>query len=222
MAIVFSDNFDGESEGTSPPANWTESPTKTPLNCEVDDVQAHSSPHSMWIKANSSSYDRVYHDEASGFTDDKITIWLYFDNTTKSRQILTQDTIGDYLSTQVAARIAFETNGDIRYYDGIWNDTGYDYTTGWHKIEIVHDVDADTFDCWYDDVQIINNGGFQNVADSIKNILSIVGDSGNLWVDDVQIGSSGWSGKVLGVSNPAKILGASKDNIVKVDGVSSS
>ena len=46
MAIIFSDNFDGETDGDSPPTNWVNESLTT---CEVDDVRSVSGANSMWL-----------------------------------------------------------------------------------------------------------------------------------------------------------------------------
>ncbi|MFC1461657.1 hypothetical protein ACFLQR_03985 [Verrucomicrobiota bacterium] len=189
LGDVYSDNFDGESEGTSPPTNWVKDTATPPPNLEIDDVHSHSSPHGMWMKSSAGNYDKAYHNEASGFTTDKVTEWIYFSATSDFLQLLTQKTAGDYVSTEVLVMVWFDTSGNIQYYDGIWNDTGYDYSAGWHKIEIVHDCPNDQFDMWYDDVQVINNGGFRNSGSIVKSIHIVSYNGKSTWLDDVKIGS---------------------------------
>lgn len=191
MAILFNDNFDGEGEGTDPPINWTPD-TVAPLdNNEVDDAQSHSAPHSMWLKSKVGANGFIRHVYSSGFTDEKITIWVYFPNTTNQRQIFTQDITGDKDSNAQAALLAFQNDGDIEYYDGAYQDTGYNYTSGFHKIEIIQDFINDVFDCWYDDIKIITDGGFRNVATDAKALHLFCASGGTeIWIDDVQIGEN--------------------------------
>lgn len=222
MAIIFSDNFDGEVEGTSPPANWVKDGVSAPTIFEVDDAQSHSPPHSAKLQHTPAAVRYGHHDEVGGFTDDKITFWLYFDNANTVRYLATQATIGNVDTAELMAFIGFRDDGDIEYYNGAWQDTGFDYTTGWHKLEIVLDVGNNDFDAWYDDTKIITNGDYYagNTGKTSAKSLQIGVSAANLWFDDVQIGE-GWTGKYLGVTNPAKINGDDVSNITKVNGVQS-
>lgn len=186
MSVLFTDNFDGEGEGTSPPTNWINDDLN---NCEIDDVRAHSAPHSMWLKAKVGVNGKTRHEEAGGFSTEKVTVWIYFPNTTGQRFLFTQETIGPSDTAKQAAYIRFNIGGDIDYYDGIYNDTGQNYTAGWHKIEIVHDLlDADTFELWYDTALIASGAGFRNAVTTLRAIqFFMVTDSDNIWFDDVQI-----------------------------------
>jgi hypothetical protein len=219
MTIIFSDNFDGEVEGTSPPVNWTNQTFET---CEVDDVHSRSSPHSMYLRDTAGSgYCR--HEEAAGLTTERLIIYAYFENTTVTRQLITQATTGVVDSAEILAQLSFDAGGDIRYYDGAWQDTGYNYTTGWHKIEIVHNLGANQFDAWYDDVKIINAGSVRNGGKaSWKAMHLFLLATGNWWIDDVQIGeAAGWAGTFLGETNPPKVNGLTKENVSKVNGEAS-
>ncbi len=224
MPILFSDNFDGEAEGTSPPANIVNDATYPANSCEVDDVQAHSSPHSMWVKKNGSGVGWCHRDYGPGFTNEPYVVWYYFENTTQQRHLITNKATGNHVGTNILANVQFQTDADIVYYDGAYQDTGYNYATGWHKFEIIHDCPNDQFDMWYDDVEIITAGNFRNTGSSVKSLHFQV-DAGTgtcqLWVDDIQVGeaAAGWTGKVIGTSNPAKIIGTTKDTVNKVDGV---
>lgn len=222
MAIIYSDNFDGESEGTSPPANWVDDGGFPANNFEVDDAQYYSSPHSAWLKKLGSGTGWCHHDEAAGFDTDRISFRRHFTSTDRQHHIITNKATGDHIATNIAAHIQLRNDGSIWWYDGSYHDTGYTYSTGWHLWEIVHDCASDTFDLWYDSVQIINNGGFRNTATSIKSLHQQVDatyGTVETWFDDVQIGAAGWEGVFNGVTNPAKINGVDKASILKVNGV---
>ena len=136
MALPYDEDYDEMEEGLSPPDGWVPdtNPTYAPDTCEVDDAQAHSDPHSMLLADGGSCY--CHHDEAGGFTSDKILVWLYFPVTNKTGYLTAQATVGDLTTAQLLAFISFRNDGDIEYHDGGWQDTGYNYTSGWHFIFI--------------------------------------------------------------------------------------
>ena len=215
MAVIFEDNFDGEVEGTSPPANWI---NRAATNCEVDDVQSHSGSYSMWL-FDATAHGYAAHELVSGLTDERITIWIYFENINKNRQIYTQATLGTLVAAQMMVRLYFRPDGTIQWYDGTYHDSGYTYTTGWHKIEIVQDVPNDQYDVWYDDVKVLKNALMANVGKTVWWQVVINAFASQLWADDIQIGTSGWTGIVAGVDNPAKVAEVSVENIALVQGV---
>ena len=187
---VFADNFDSEAEGTSPPVNWVADFTYPPDTLEVDDIQYKTSPHSMLMVEDADSLNVVHHNV--DFTSEPYEFYIYIEKTTAIVYITTQSTAGNYDSTKHAALISFRNTGDIMYYDGAWQDTGYDYTTGWHKLKIIHDFPNDQFDAWYDGTQIIDNGGFRNTAASGASLQlgfdpETTGTT-NIWFDDIKLG----------------------------------
>lgn len=223
MAIIYEEDFDELPEGQSPPTGWIKDTVTVLDNCEVDDVQAHSSPHSMFLKSKVAAAGICRHEEVGGFSTERVKDWIYFPDTTHIRIIFTQETTGNSSVPKMAAYIQFDSSSNIKYYDGSWKDTGYNYAAGWHEIEIVHDLATDTFNLWYDSVLIATGAGFRNVVSTLKALhLYLQSFSDSLWVDDVQFGeASGWEGKYLGVTNPSKVNSVAKDNIAKVDGVPS-
>ena len=221
MAILFADDFDGEAEGTSPPANWTVDTSQPPSVNEVDDAQYVSAPHSMKMNG----VGGVYRNFASGFSTDKISMRKYFTQTTVASEWLsTQSTEGESTSGNIAIYMSFSTNGNIFYHDGSWVDTGYNYSTGWHLLEYVHDLASNTFDAWYDGTKIITAGGYFGGHTGLASIkqVEIYVNIADIWVDDVQIGEAtgSWSDTINGVSTPANVNGVAAANINNVNGVS--
>jgi len=192
MPIIYEEDFDELPEGQSPPSGWIKSGLYPPDICEVDDAQYHSSPHSTKLyDAVSSGYCR--REEAGGFTDDRVIKWLYFNNANTARNVLTQATAGDRDNNELLAFIGFRQTGDIMYYVNAWQDTGYNFSVGWHKLEIVHDLGNDCFDAWYDEVKIIAGGAYYTgiTGKTIVKTVHVAVYCSYLWFDDVQIGEGG-------------------------------
>lgn len=220
MAVLFSDNLDGEVEGTSPPANWVEDTVKTMGACEVDDVHANSSPHSIYGLATGAT-GGYHHDYGSGYDEEYTEAAIYLESSGICYMIL-QSTTGDYDATKRCVNIRFNSNGNIEYYDTAWRDTGYNWTAGqWKVLKILPHCGTDTFDAWYDGVQIVNGGDFEDSGASIKSIQFLISLAGNdrFWLDDIQIGVASWTGTINGVTNPAKVNGVSVSDISKINGV---
>ncbi|MBW1858002.1 MAG: hypothetical protein ACTSSE_08515 [Candidatus Thorarchaeota archaeon] len=220
MPILFESNFNGEGEGTSPPVKFLNS-VASPMDIfEVDDAHYHSSPHGAKMVGTNKYCHSTYSFTA---TTERFSTWLYFDTTNNSRALYTQRTPGDFDPTKWLIYINFDASANIQYYSGGWHDTGTNYSTGWHHIEIVHDFGSDVYDMWYDDSKIISGGGFYaaGVADSFKSFGHNVG-TGNLWMDDVQIGeASGWDGNYNGFENPNQLNDYSRINTREVNGYES-
>lgn len=182
LALPYDENFDGMAEGLSPPTAWI---NQSMTIMEVDDAQAHSSPHSM--KINTSIFGWGRHEEAAGWTTERVTLWVYFGQTNKEMRIASQSTTGGYVHSAITSYLWFRADGSIQYFDGAYHDTGYSYSTGWHKIEIDCNFTEDVYDVWYDDIKIITEGDFYNSADSNKQISFAVGQGIDYWVDDISI-----------------------------------
>lgn len=190
------DNFDSEALGT-PPSNWPEYPGKPFLIRQIDNVHYHSSPHSMWLKSQPSVHGMC--GATQPFTTERIRLWVYFEDTAKDFRIITcKNTVG-YVAGNWMAYLYASTDGKIYYYDTGANPVG-DYTTGWHYFDIVHDWGTDTFDAWYDGVQIVTSGSFfsnQTGDDGAGiNIFMPLGADNEVWVDDVEVGAGPVTGFV--------------------------
>jgi hypothetical protein len=223
MAILFQHNFDGESEGDSPPANITPDTIYPPRECEVDDVQFNSTPHSMWLQTSGSgSWAR--REWSAGFTTERYSLWAYIPDTNGTRSIVTNKATGDHVGTNILVHLLLQTDYDIEYYDGAYQDTGYNWSEDtWEHYEIVHDCPNDQFDLWFNDTKIVSAGGFRNTGSSVKSIhWQFLTNNTEWWIDDVQVGTAGWEGKYLGVTNPTEINGVANESVEKVNGVVSS
>ena len=188
LGTLSSDNFDGDSEGTSPPTGWVNYGGLRLANNEVDDTQSSSSPHSQWLKAKTGNHGVTY--KALNFTTEKITYCVYFEDTTSDWRFYTQKTAVGYNGSYMLVYFWCGTDGKIYYYDSSTHDTGYTYSTGWHKFEFVHDFGADTFDAWYDGTKVVTGGGFRNTASSgvqIANFMALGADN-EVWQDDIKVG----------------------------------
>ncbi len=191
--IFFSDNFDSEVEGTSPPINWVPD-TQTnynPLACEVDDQQSKSGPHSLYLRSPSTWFGFCHHDIPGGFTDEPYYFSVYPTSTTIYGYLLTQNSVGNFDDSQTAAYIGFRNDGNIKYYAGSWINTGVSYVANsWNDMIIIHDFNNNTFDCWHNGVLIIDDGGFRSPSSDIKSLqfgISSVGNPDYMWIDDIQI-----------------------------------
>ena len=214
MPTLYEDDFDSEEEGTSPPANFIASPTQVPTNCEVDDAQYHSSPHSMLL-ANASGWGSCRHEVT--FYAELLTIWLYFAETNKRKQAMTQETTGDQDQYEFMTQVQFDELGNIEYkVDTTWYDSGYNYTTGWHKLEFLHYFAEDKFSMWYDGTLVIDKKGFRNSGSVVRGIHFRVYQC-SLWVDDILV--AGWPSLVGGVEGPKKVAGIETALIDKIGGV---
>lgn len=225
---MFSDNFDGEVEGTSPPANWPND-SAAPAYNEVDDAYCVSSPHSNWISANGSpsNWRHNYHDVSYNGTG-KISVKCRLGALAKYYMLMRlQDASGGYGSGKLINVFYFDLSNNIKMYDGgTLTDTGYDYTAGSFKLfEIQINWGAETIDAWYDGDLIADDWSFkESGATSVEEICNTVHGAHNseMWLDDWQVGeASGWSGTYLGIDNPSKINGVAKETVDKVNGVQS-
>ena len=189
MALIFSDNFDSESDGDSPPVNW-DNDTSFPLtSLEVDNAQYVSSPNSVYIR--SSSYGYAHHDISAGTTE-FAEVEIYAQTTGENIGFILQSTEGDVNSANQGALILFQPDGWIDYYSG-----GYipicTYSAGWNKIKIVPDYVNDDFDFYLDDVLKSSNLPFRNDIDTCKGIHLFINSAGandDCWYDNIQVGDS--------------------------------
>lgn len=186
-AVVYEDDFDGESDGDSPPINWVNQ------NLDVlevdDDGFEKSAPNSMKVEANSGGVYWGHTDQA--INEANITYWVYFNNLGRYYYVAGQETTGNLDNTKVGGMVCFRAN-DIKWNDGAWQDTGVDYTVGWHEIWMIHDLAADTFDFWYDSTLLVDDGGFKdgNTLSAIASLqvgASSAGGVATSWMDNFTI-----------------------------------
>ena len=133
-----SKNFDGEVEGTSPPADFINQETTHPMiELEVDDVQSHSSPHSCKM-LNSASTGRRCRVAVSFDSSDSVEFWVYVDTPfgpSVYYLFALQATTGDWNGSEQILTLFYNNDGNIYYYkDAAWNDTGIAWTANaWKK-----------------------------------------------------------------------------------------
>jgi hypothetical protein len=193
---IYQDTYDGEAEGTSPPLNWIpdNSPHFIPLSCEVDDTHSNSGQHSMFLESPSAWYGFCHHDIPGGFTEEPYCFSVYPTTSSTSVFLNTQNTVGNFDSAAIAARVAMWTSGIVMYYDGGWIPTGYSYVVNsWNNFKIVHDCNNNTYDCWLNGALIIDDGPFFNPSTSIRSLHFGANSEGTpdyVWIDDVKIGNS--------------------------------
>jgi|GEM_PF-4544471 len=188
---LFEDDFDSEAEGTSPPINWVPDIGYPPDNLEVDNVHYHSSSNSMWLRKLTSGVAMCHCDLPVTFTSEKYSVWVYFSYTNKRHDIITNRAPGQYFGSNVVAQVIFDELANIQWYDGVWHDTGFDYSTGWHQIEIIHSFTGNQYDVWYDGTNILTGANFRNSASSIRSLhysAYATGGTNSMWIDDIRVG----------------------------------
>jgi len=200
LSLIFLDNFDNETLGTSPPANWNFDSVFLPDNLEVDNSQSHSSPHSMWLRSQvgTSAY---CHSDDIGLVDDSSPVeqWLFIPSDAGYFSLHTQVTSSDVTAGNKVVQIGFDdgagtitgTPRAITYYTGVSHiNTGATWTTNtWFRITIEHDFTNHLFDLWKDGLMIQDDGVFVNDHDSMRAICYYaVAGFNSMWVDDVVVG----------------------------------
>ena len=219
------DNFEDppETEG-NPPTQWPSYGGYTWDIREIDDAQPHTGALSLWLKARAGGHS--FCGWTVPITDKKLRIWVYFRNTTSDFRMISEKSAMGYISANFMVYLFCDTEGNIKYYDSEFVDTNVDYTTGWHYFDIVHDWGADTFDAWYDGVQIVFNGGYYagQSGGSAVGIAIFMGQGADneLYMDDVDTDLvEGWSGNFNGRLNPPNINGRAKNEVQEANGVPS-
>jgi uncharacterized repeat protein (TIGR01451 family) len=196
----FDNDFDNETEGTSPPNGFIIDSALPIQECEVDDVQSHSSPHGMYLVRTGGFANWGYARFLETFTDDTFKAWLYLDTVNDYRVIRFEDDTDDAEASSLVSLVFLDSGGDINYYDGtMLLDSGYNYTVGWHEFEITHNFTAKTYQIHYDGTKITpatDPGFYKPAATAVKSVhfgcSNAVGTS-QMWVDDISI-STGASG----------------------------
>jgi len=189
-ATVFWDDFDGESDGDSPPANWTK---QTATDCNIKEVDnANSfSPSNSFLMSNgaSTTNGRIY---CADFGDDQYAeeweVMVYVDDAARYYYpLITYSSDGTG-----ALNIYFRNDNSIRAYnDGVFTDTGYNYVTdAWYKIRVKADWTGDSFDAWYNDTQIIDDWGIYDNSDGFDRICVGINTATTAWYDNVNVTNS--------------------------------
>lgn len=121
-----------------------------------------------------------------------------------------ENLFGNYLSTRDTETIGSVTSGSKQTFSGLDMDvqTGDYLGVYFSSGEIEEDTSGDGF--WRASGDSIPCTG-EEFASLINRTISLYGTSE----------AAGWSGKVSGVTNPAKVMGVAKANIAKVKGVAS-
>lgn len=221
LAIVWENNFDLEGEGNLP-ADWHKDGVKPPTNVEVDDAEAASAPHSMWIKGpNNTSYTMT---DASVFTINNGTLFSleFYADGASYEMIQTGDQDGgnwDYLNTAAIIIVDDDAGSKTGRANGLgwfetgpgYLDSGFAYTPDdWNLLEFWHDFAADTFDMDLNSVSIATDCNFRYAQSQVECYCMFVRDgSTGIWFDNFQVGEeeSGWTGKYLNVTNPTRVNG---------------
>lgn len=184
MAYIFTDNFDGEAEGTTPPTNWT--PTVAGI-AEVDDAQYVSSPHSMRL-AHSASWRAVAHSET--YDDEPFSFYLYNDsiNAYYNPRFLdgSGNVHGGLLINATAQGISYYTLAGSTA-------SGVSLSAGWNKFTFTHHSSTKTYDVVKDDTtEICTGASFFNTSESGTATFQAYGKhttSGYSWYDDFTLGT---------------------------------
>ena len=191
MGVEFSDDFDDEVEGTTPPVNFVFDGAVPLDNLEVDDAHFHSSPHGMYCNKTAAAWASGHHD-ISYSSGEKIGVWTYFENTNTHRAIQLQSTAGNYNAATIVGSMHFRNDTTIRAFDGaVFTDTGFNYVSGSQKkCEWQFDFGANTWDAWYDGDLIINDWGFRVGAVGSIESIQFACYAARFWVDDVVFGDT--------------------------------
>jgi len=195
MAILYSENFDGMAEGLSPPTGWIKDTTYVLTDCEVDDVQAHSGAHSMWVLKSTAGVAYCRHPIT--YTSEPLEYWCYFPGSQRHYMNIQSDN-SNYDISKIGVMLYFSKATATTTYNtpGGWVDTGIPLGTGWHKVKIVCDYTAETFDLWYDDVKIIIGGLFYS-SQSTAGSIQFGALASQWWIDNIQVGESIGAGVVI-------------------------
>ena len=162
LGDIYADNFVTETDGLSPPINWTLD-TKKPVlqKFEIDNVRARTnsnSPRCIWIKGPTSSDGDAHHDFMSPYiTADEVPfeLWVYLPSYSQHNiKVAQQATTGDWDNNEVMAFLGFMQGKNIEYNWGGWIDTGFDWTIGWHRVRIYHNFTLDGWYCMYDGTRV--------------------------------------------------------------------
>jgi hypothetical protein len=183
---TYNDTFDGEPTGTAPD-NWNAGTADT---LQITETYSISPSRSMLVHDNSGS-GYIYHNV--DYTTENISMWVYFATKTgNSYNIGMQDTTGPSDTGEVMMWLRFGATSNIEYYtSGSYTDTGIDYDIGWSKL-VFHDNGNNTFDLWFNNVWIVEAGGFWNAGTTGASIIIGMGGSASayLYIDNVQVGTS--------------------------------
>ena len=193
--IIYQEDFESYSIGPGMPDGWG-------LVEGIDDVQIsniHTRSGNRSLLLDPVSIDLgVYYQNV--IDTHQFSFWAYFPNNASEFEIFMYSSIGIFRTSQgCLAYISFDADGNIQnnYYEingskWLWVDSGYDYESGWHFIELSTNLADKTFDLWYDGTLVIEEGlpycpydsQMQDVA-----YLNLVACEEPVWIDDVQIGA---------------------------------
>ena len=175
-------DFDNETEGTSPPSGVIETGLAF-QNIEVDDVHSRSSPHSMWLRNDADvAYAHIPIDVKR-----KVRAWLYLPVKGTSYQFI----ISDAAATSTwGPQVSFEqASGDIKYkVGGVWYNTNVSYIAGqWVEIRIENiNYTDNTYDLWYQDVMIAETIGFRDSIASGTHLTTYPISNSQMWIDCIE------------------------------------
>ena len=204
MAIVWSNNFDAESEGALP-ADWHKDSGFTPATLEVDDTKYYSSPHSMLVTKENGGYGYALTDPGV-FTITDVTPFScrFWSDGGGVHWVQTADQDGgdfDYLKT-AALILLDDSSGTITgtpyaigYFNGsAWIDTGHVYNSGaWNLLDWEHDFGNNDFDLWINTVSAGTDLSFRYDQSQVECICIYSDDEA--WFDNFQVGEEeGWPG----------------------------
>lgn len=191
----YSNDFDGEVEGTSPPASFILDTEKVIQACEVDNVRSHSGPNSLWLQRTGGFADWGYARFLQTFTDENFTVCLYLDNAADYRMVRLEDDTDNAEVGAIVSVIYLDSTSNIMYYDGAsLVDSGYNYAGGWHKFEILNNFTTKTYKIYYDGVKVTGasdpdfNKATATAVRAVHFGCSNGAGTSNLWVDDIMIG----------------------------------
>lgn len=185
MPVIFFDNLDDEDEGTSPPSEWTPmTGLYAPDVCKVSAAHCVSSPHAVELGCALGN-GICYHDVS--FTTDPFSIEIITDSTNKTRRIRIQNEPGIYVSTKTIVIIELGEDGTVRYYNGVWVDTGQAYNNGNNKIDVILDHNNNQFSMWWEGVLLADGVAAYQAFTSAEGIL-LQTYQGTFWFDNIQVG----------------------------------
>lgn len=227
----FEDDFDGEVNGT-PPDNWDKDGAAAPGTLDISNADCVSNPNSCRCitQAGTNGY---YHNKTGKFTvsDDRpLSLALKFIGSTSWRQLMTQAVEGNVSGGDLTVSLYFDTVGGsvigsmaIGLYNGsAYVDSGEIWAANtWFTIKIEHDFGNDEFDAWYNDTNLFTNGDFRTSQSQVKT-LQILCQKGvfTSYMDDVQVGeTTGWTGNIIGTTDPTKVNPVAVANISEINGV---
>lgn len=187
--VYFTDNFDSEAEGTSPPTNWVNSTNYTLSKCEVDDAHANSAPHSMLLESHTIG-DDCFHN-LNDMDNSKWSFRLYVPGSGNRKFSMMATTTDIVLAANVGPFVAIVSKY-IRWYDGAYHDSGYNISySSWGLLEIEANLATDTFDVWYNSVKVITGASFydgNNLSELNQVRIGFLTSGRQMWIDDVVIG----------------------------------